>query len=132
MPPQMHEPLLFEYAVIRFVPRVEREEFINIGVLVYCAKTKSLAMRYHLDEHRLRAFAPEADIDEVLAYMKAFEKVCAASAEAGPIALLPAAERFRWLAATRSTIVQTSRVHPGYSQDLSGTLQRLFEQLVLL
>lgn len=122
---------LFEYAVIRVVPRVEREEFLNVGVVLYCRQLKFLRMMYALDEARLRAFCSTLDIPELQTYLAAFEKICSGEKDGGPIAKLDVASRFRWLTAMRSTVVQTSRVHPGLSGDPQGALTRLYEQLVL-
>ncbi|MGN6569020.1 MAG: DUF3037 domain-containing protein [Flavipsychrobacter sp.] len=122
---------LFEYAVIRVVPRVEREEFMNVGVVLYCAKQRFLQVLFHLDEDRLQAFSPDLDINEVNAYLCAFQHICNGSISGGRIARLPIAERFRWLTATRSTVVQTSRVHPGFCSDPAEALQRLYMQMVL-
>lgn len=127
----MQEKDLFEYAVIRVVPRVEREEFLNVGVVLYCAKKRFLQVAFNLDESRLAAFSPELDIGEVKAYLCAFELICQGAAAGGKIAKIPIAERFRWLTATRSTVVQTSKVHPGFCGDPVEMLQRLFMQLVL-
>ncbi len=122
---------LFEYAVIRVMPRVEREEFINVGVIVYCRSLGFLKTLFTLNETRLRALSAELDIDEVRERIQAFEKICAGRKEGGTIGQLGIAERFRWLTATRSTVVQTSPVHPGLCTDASETLTKLFEQLVL-
>ena len=122
---------LFEYAVIRVVPRVEREEFMNVGVVLYCAKQRFLQAMFQLDEDRLQAFSPDLDISEVNAYLCAFQHICNGSISGGRIARLPTAERFRWLTATRSTVVQTSRVHPGFCSDPAEALQRLYMQMVL-
>jgi hypothetical protein len=127
----MPEKQLFEYAVIRVVPRVDREEFLNVGVIVYCHSLRWLGIRYELDERRLRAFAPKLDIAEVQAHLTGFEEIVRGSAEGGPIGQLDTAARFRWLTATRSTIIQTSRVHPGFCGDMPGELERLYEQMVL-
>ncbi len=127
----MQQHYLFEYAVIRVVPRVEREEFINIGVILYCAKQKFLQSRYLLDELRLMALCPNLDIMELREHLCSFERICIADKAAGPIGKLDMASRFRWLTATRSTIVQSSRVHPGFCIDASETLDRLFVQLVV-
>jgi len=126
----MPEQHLFEYAVIRVVPRVEREEFLNVGVVLYCAKQKFLQVMYKIDEPRIAAFAPELDIEEVCTYIEAFKCICAGDKSCGPISRLPIPERFRWLTATRSTVLQTSRVHPGFSVDLSETLAKLFSEMV--
>ena len=127
----MQQEHLFEYAVIRVVPRVEREEFLNIGVILYCAKQKFLQARYLLDEARLNAFAPDLDIAELKEHICSIERICIGDKAAGPIGKLDMASRFRWLTATRSTIVQTSKVHPGFCVDAMETLERLFVQLVV-
>lgn len=122
---------LFEYAVIRVVPRVEREEFINVGVILYCSAQGFLQTKYVLAENRLRAFTPEPDVAELEERLRAFAKICAGRREGGVIGQLPLASRFRWLTATRSTVVQTSPVHPGLCTDPAETLARLFAELVL-
>ena len=122
---------LFEYAVIRIVPRVEREEFMNVGVVLYCATAKFLQSQCVLNSGRLSAFAGHLDIEEVGLYLQALACICQGRDGHGPIAKLPVAERFRWLTATRSTVVQTSKVHPGLCDDPAEMLQRLMEQLVL-
>ncbi|HEY2583501.1 MAG TPA: DUF3037 domain-containing protein [Mucilaginibacter sp.] len=127
----MQQKHLFEYAVIRVVPKVEREEFLNIGVILYCAKQKFLKARYLLDETRLRAFSADLDISELKDHLCAFERISLGEPAAGPIGKLDMASRFRWLTATRSTILQTSKVHPGFCDDPIETLNRLFEQMVV-
>ncbi|MDQ2864202.1 MAG: DUF3037 domain-containing protein [Bacteroidota bacterium] len=126
----MHERDLFEYAVIRVVPRVEREEFLNVGVVLYCARQKFLKMLYKINTPRLKALCDECDVDSVKGYLQAFQRVCVGGSDAGPIGRLPVAERFRWLTATRSTIVQTSKVHPGFCDNAGETLDKLFARLV--
>jgi len=127
----MQQEHLFEYAVIRVVPRVEREEFLNIGVILYCAKQKFLQAKYLLDEARLNAFTTDLDIDELKEHICSIERICLGDKAAGPIGKLDMASRFRWLTATRSTIVQTSKVHPGFCVDAMETLEKLFVQLVV-
>ncbi len=127
----MQENQLFEYAVIRIVPRVEREEFLNVGVILYCRDQKFLNTIYQLNEKRIRLFCEKLDIEVVKEYLQTLERICRGEINAGPIAKLPIAERFRWLTATRSTIVQTSKVHPGFCKDAGETLNKLFKQLVL-
>lgn len=124
--PEMH---LFEYAVIRVMPRVEREEFLNVGVILYCSAKGFLRTVYDLPEERLRAFSTELDLAELKERLRAFERICAGRAEGGAIGQLPISARFRWLTATRSTIVQTSPVHPGLCADPAETLARLYIQL---
>lgn len=121
---------LFEYAVIRVVPRVEREEFLNVGVILYCNKQKFLHLLFKIDEQRLLSLCNKCDIAEIEEYLLAFERICVGDKNAGPIAKLPIAERFRWLTATRSTVVQSSKVHPGFCDDAGETIKKLFTQLV--
>ena len=128
MPPALH---LFEYAVLRVVPRVEREEFLNVGVVLLCRAQGFLQCQFALSETRLTAFAGVGlDADDLLARLRAFEKICQGQREGGPIGQLPPAERFRWLTATRSTVLQTSAVHPGLCADAAATLARLFREMV--
>lgn len=127
----MPEKHLFEYAVLRVVPRVEREEFVNVGVIVYCRAQGFLQTRFELPDARLHALAPALDRQELTARLHAFEQICAGRPAGGPIGRLPLAERFRWLTATRSTVVQTSPVHPGLCADAAQTLARLHAHLVL-
>ena len=125
----MQEKHLFEYAVIRLVPCVEREEFLNVGVVLYCEKQKFLQMRFKLNKARLRAFGCELDLHEIQDQLVGFERVCSGGAEAGTIGNLPMAARFRWLTAPRSTVVQTSPVHTGLTKDATATLSELQEKL---
>lgn len=127
----MPEKDLFEYAVIRVVPKVEREEFLNVGVIVYCAKQKFLQTRFNVDKERLCSFSEKTDIEMLKEYLNGFAQVCRGSTEAAEIGKLPVAERFRWLTATRSTVVQTSKVHPGLCDDAGEMLEKLFEELVV-
>ena len=120
---------VFEYAVLRVVPRVEREEFLNVGVVLYCRGLGFLQVRWLLPEARLHAFAPALDQAEVAARLQAFERICQGRT-GGVIGQLPVAERFRWLTATRSTVVQCSPLHPGRTADAAATLERLFAELV--
>ncbi|HLT41552.1 MAG TPA: DUF3037 domain-containing protein [Sphingobacteriaceae bacterium] len=127
----MQEKHLYEYAVIRFVPRVEREEFLNIGVVLYCAKKRFLETAFTLNESRLRLLDTAFDIQEIEDNLRAFEKIANGGKEGGPIGILPAADRFRWLTATRSTIIQCSKVHPGFCEEPGKTLMKLHKKLVL-
>jgi hypothetical protein len=122
---------LFEYAVIRVVPKVEREEFLNVGVILYCAKQKFLQTKFNVDQQRLTALCQKTDIEMLKEYLNGFEQVCKGSREAGEIGKLSIAERFRWLTATRSTVVQTSKVHPGLCDDANEMLEKLFNELVV-
>ncbi|SFE34489.1 Protein of unknown function [Chitinophaga sp. CF118] len=127
----MQEKYLFEYAVIRVVPRVEREEFLNIGVILYCKQKRFLQTIYTINTERILSFCDSLDIDILVAYLCAFEQICKGTEEGGPIGKLDIASRFRWLTATRSSILQTSRVHPGFCIDPLETLMKLHTQLVL-
>ncbi len=127
----MQQTHLFEYAVVRVVPRVEREEFLNVGVILYCSKLNFLQTMYSLNEDRLQIFCTQVDKQELLQHLQAFERIAAGNKDAGPIGGLDIAGRFRWLTATRSTIIQTSKVHPGFCTNPAETLNRLYKQLVL-
>lgn len=121
---------LFEYAVIRVVPHVEREEFLNVGVILFCSAEKFLKCITEVDEDRLKVLCNKIDFTELKDHIESFQRICTGGKDAGPIGILPMAERFRWLTATRSTMVQTSKVHPGLCSDASETLDRLYSQLV--
>ena len=121
----------YDYAVVRVVPRVEREEFINAGVILSCQLRGFLGARIALDVARLLALAPDADIDLVQRHLAAIPLICEGHPDAGPIARLPARGRFHWLTARRSSIIQTSPVHTGRCGDPEGTLDRLLRRLVL-
>lgn len=127
----MQEKHLFEYAVIRVVPCVDREEFLNVGVILYCASKGFLQTVYTLPPARLQAFAATLDVEELQERLRAFECICAGGKNGGTIGQLPLASRFRWLTATRSTVVQTSPVHPGLCADPQETINKLHAQLVL-
>lgn len=122
---------LYEYAVIRLVPRVEREEFLNVGVILFSKRTNYLRCKFHIDTKKLSLFSSELEIKEIDKNLKAFEKTCSGSKDGGPLAKWEEADRFRWLTALRSSSLQTSRPHNGFSNDLDATLDRLFEELVL-
>jgi hypothetical protein len=122
----------FDYALLRVVPRVERQEFINAGVVVFCLEKRYLAARVHLDPSRLRALWPDADVDLVAEHLAAIPRICAGDPEAGPIARLSQRERFHWLISPRSTIIQPSPVHTGVCEGTEGVLDRLAEQFLLV
>jgi hypothetical protein len=126
----MPENYLFEYAVIRVVPHVEREEFLNVGIILYCSGQKFLKALYELDETRLRVFCDKLDLNELKEHVSSFDKICRGGKDAGPIGKLSMPERFRWLTAERSTMLQSSKVHPGLCTDAAEMLERLFTQLV--
>jgi len=126
----MHAPASFDYALLRVVPRVERQEFVNAGVVVYCPEKRYLAARIRLDEARLRALWPDADVGLVEAHLQAVERICEGDASAGPIAKLSLGERFHWLTSPRSTIIQPSPVHTGVCDATDGLLNRLEAQFL--
>ena len=126
----MRERHLFEYAVIRVIPRVERGEFLNVGVIVYCQPHEFLRAACEVDERRFAAFGREVEVAEIEGHLRSIEKICAGGNGSGPIGKLSKCERFRWLTAPRSTIVQTSSVHSGLCIDPNETLKDLMEKLV--
>jgi hypothetical protein len=126
----VRERFVFDYAVVRVVPRVDRGEFLNAGVIVFSPTAGFLRSRIELDRERLRALAPSLDVAAVESYLEIIPKVCAGGGEAGSIGELPQRARFHWLVAPRSTIIQMSPVHSGVHHDLDAALDHLFEKLV--
>jgi hypothetical protein len=122
----------YDYAVIRIVPRVEREEFVNAGVVLFSKALDFLGATVALDEARLRALSPDLDLEMVHRHLEAFPQICAGAPEAGPIAKLSARERFHWLVAPRSTVIQVSPVHAGFCTDAASELSDLFSRLVAI
>ena len=127
----MQEKYLYEYAVIRVVPRVEREEFLNVGIILFCKRAKFIKMLYAIDQSKMQLFSSELDLEQLQLNMESFQKIAHGAKNGGPIAQFELSERFRWLTALRSSAIQTSRPHPGFSIDLDKTVQRLFEEMVL-
>lgn len=128
----MQELNTYDYAIIRVVPRVEREEFVNAGVIVSCMKIKFLEARVEINEDRLRALFPAINMEEVSRHLETIPIICKGGKEAGPIGQLSQRERFHWLVAPRSTIIQTSPAHSGKCSDPYATLDRLMKQMVLV
>ncbi|HUY94504.1 MAG TPA: DUF3037 domain-containing protein [Terracidiphilus sp.] len=126
----MQEPASFDYALVRVVPRVERQEFINAGVVVYCPQKRFLAARIRLDEVRLMALWPDADLELIRDHLRAVERICAGDESSGPIAALSMSERFHWLTSPRSTIIQLSPVHTGVCDATDKLLDRLEAQFL--
>jgi hypothetical protein len=120
----------FEYALLRVVPRVERGEFINAGVVLYCQAARFLGARVHLDPDRLRALDPTLDPETVLAHLEVACRVCAGGPEAGAVGLMPPVQRFGWLVAPRSTVVQPSPVHTGLAEDPEEAIEHLLSVMV--
>jgi Protein of unknown function (DUF3037) len=123
-------PSSFDYAVVRIVPRVDREEFINAGVLLYCLSQGFLGAHIALDEKRLLALAPEVDLGLVRSHLEALPRICAGGTDAGPIGQLPQKERWHWLVSPRSTMLQTSPVHSGLCEDPEAALEGLMDSMV--
>jgi hypothetical protein len=127
----MQDRYTFEYAIIRIVPRVEREEFFNVGVILFCKQKKFLGIKYQIDPEKLKAFSPDVELDVFKKYLKAWDLVCEGSSRGGKIGAMELSDRFRWLTACRSTIIQSSKTHPGLSDDPQQTLENIFEKQVL-
>ncbi|MCZ2083087.1 MAG: DUF3037 domain-containing protein [Flavobacteriales bacterium] len=126
----MQENKIYEYAVIRLVPKVEREEFFNIGLIMFSKREKYIRFEFHLCNEKFKSMNPELDYQDVFQNLENFKHVAKGEKEGGPIALLDIPERFRWLTAVRSSVIQTSRPHPGKTVDLDETFERLFLELV--
>lgn len=126
----MLDPVSYDYAIIRVVPKVEREEFINVGAIVSCSARQFLQARIELDELRLMALDATLDLAVIRDYLATIPLICRGGQSAGPIGQLPQRERFHWLVAPRSTIIQTSRVHTGICQHLDHALERLLDTMV--
>lgn len=121
----------YDYAVIRVVPRVEREEFVNVGVILSCQSTRFLEARIHVDRARLAALAPRLDLDDVQRHLATIPLVCRGGPEAGALGELSPRQRFHWLVAPRSALIQTSAVHSGLTDDCDATLESLMRRMVL-
>jgi Protein of unknown function (DUF3037) len=126
----VHDHDTYDYAIIRVVPKVEREEFVNAGVIISCPAREFLEARIELDEPRLIAIDPTLDVETIRAHLASIPIVCAGGEEAGPIGQLSQRERFRWLVSPRSTIIQTSPVHTGCCKDPAAVLERLLDTMV--
>lgn len=128
----MTAPPSYDYAILRVVPRVERNEFANAGVILHCLQRGFLRSRVHVDERRLLALWPSLDLDPIRRHLEAFPRICDGDPAAGPVAKLSIRERFQWLVSPRSTVIQVSPVHTGVTASPEETLDELFRQLVLL
>ncbi|MBD0824369.1 DUF3037 domain-containing protein [Aestuariibaculum marinum] len=127
----MQDRIKFEYAIIRLVPKVERGEFFNIGAIVYAKQKKFLGVKYHIDNSKLEAFCKDVDVDLINKYLEAWKLVCEGKSAGGRIGALELPDRFHWLTASRSTIIQSSEVHSGLCKDPEQTLEEIFEKFVL-
>ncbi|HLP54162.1 MAG TPA: DUF3037 domain-containing protein [Fluviicola sp.] len=126
----MSEKHVYEYAVIRVVPKVEREEFINVGIILFSKKANFIKVLFHIDEERLRFFSNEIDCNQLHENLDAFERISRGDRNAGPIAQEDLPSRFRWLTAIRSSMIQTSRPHPGKADDLEKATEQLLKEYV--
>lgn len=126
----MQEDNIYEYAVIRLVPKVEREEFFNIGLVMFSKKMKFIKTAFYLCPDKFRLMHSKLDYEDMIKNLESFKKIAEGSRDGGPIAMMEIPDRFRWLTAVRSSVVQTSRPHPGKSKDLEKTFGKLFEELV--
>jgi len=127
----MQDRVTFEYAIIRIVPKVEREEFFNVGVILFSKRKKFLDIKYHINTEKLKALAPEIELDVLNDYLKAWKLICDGEVAAGPIGKMEQPDRFRWLTACRSTIIQSSKTHPGLCLDPNQELEDIFKKYVL-
>ena len=127
----MQNRVTYEYAVIRLVPKVEREEFINIGVILFSKRKKYLGIKYKIDKRRIASFSNEVDTNMIRNYLKAWELICKGEPNGGDIGKLELPLRFRWLVASRSTIIQSSKTHPGLCHDPDKVLEDIFNRYVL-
>lgn len=124
------EKHLYEYAVVRYVPRVEREEFVNVGLIMMCKRQKWIRVRFIINKDKIRCFDSVIDSATLERQLSSFTMICDGDSQGGPMALLEVEERFRWLTAMRSACVQTSRPHPGKTADLESCFCRLLSELV--
>ncbi len=127
----MQDKHLYEYAVIRVLPKVEREEFLNVGIILFSKSAKYINVRFYINEQKLLMLSDELDIEQLQQNLESFQKIALGDKNGGPIAQLDIPSRFRWLTAVRSSVIQTSRPHPGFCGNLDGTIERLFTELVL-
>jgi len=127
----MQDKVVYEYAVIRVVPKVEREEFINIGLILFSKRKRYIRFDYHIPEDKIRSFCNEFDLNQLKENLESFAKICSGTKDGGPIAALEADEKFRWITAIKSSSIQSSRPHPGLSSDLDATFDKLYKELVL-
>jgi len=127
----MQDKYTFEYAIIRVVPKVEREEFFNVGVILFCKRKKFLDIKYQISQDKLNAFAPEIELELLNEYLNAWKLICDGDASGGLIGEFELSDRFRWLAACRSTIIQSSKTHPGLCFEPEKELEDIFKTYVL-
>ena len=126
----MRDLVTYDYAIVRVVPKVERAEFVNVGVIISCPQRDVLLARIEVDERRLMSLDPTLDLESVQTHLAAIPTICAGGEKAGPIGRLSQRERFYWLVAPRSTIIQTSPTHTGSACDLDAVVERLLQTMV--
>lgn len=127
----MQDQNYYEYSVIRYVPNVEREEFVNVGLAMMCKRRRWIKVELHIDRERICALWPDTDISALELQLQSFVGIAAGLKSAGPLSQYPVEERFRWISAVKSCVIQTSRPHPGMTPDLEYTFARLLADLVL-
>ncbi|RED43906.1 hypothetical protein DFQ10_10495 [Winogradskyella eximia] len=127
----MQNSQTFEYAIIRVVPRVEREEFFNVGVILFSKRNKFLGIKYDINKDKLKAFSTDVELEMLEDYLNAWKLICDGDPHGGKIGTFELSDRFRWLTACRSTIIQSSKTHPGLSNDPQKTLDEIFVNYVL-
>ncbi|SOE22968.1 Protein of unknown function [Spirosomataceae bacterium TFI 002] len=127
----MQDKVIYEYAILRLVPKVEREEFFNIGVIVYARQKRFLELKFSIDAIKLKAMSCDIDIQTLNSYLHTWELICKGGSKGGAIGEMDIASRFRWLVATRSTVIQSSKTHPGLCVDPKAELEELFEKYVM-
>ncbi|OIQ21900.1 DUF3037 domain-containing protein [Lacinutrix sp. MedPE-SW] len=127
----MQDKVTFEYAIIRLVPRVEREEFFNIGVILFSKRKKFLSVKYNINEAKLAAFSCDLQLEDLNNYLKSWDLICKGDKSSGKIGTFELADRFRWLAASRSTVIQSSKTHSGLTNNPQKELEAIFRQYVL-
>ena len=126
----MQDKVTFEYAIIRIVPKVEREEFFNVGVILFSKRKRFLDVKFHIDERKLEAFSCAVELDTLSKYLGSWKAICDGYPKGGAIGEFEQSDRFRWLAASRSTIIQSSKTHPGLCHDPQTVLDELFKEFV--
>lgn len=127
----MQDRFTYKYAIIRVVPKVEREEFFNVGVILFCKRKKFLDLKFHVNEDKLKVFSSDVEVDVLNEYLRAWQRICKGDASGGKIALLELSERFGWLTACRSTIIQSSKTYIGLDSDPQKALEAIFKMHVL-
>lgn len=127
----MQEKVVYEYAVIRVVPKVEREEFVNVGLILFSKRKRYIRFAYTIPVEKIKAFCADFDLEQLKENLDSFVKIASGAKNGGPIAQLDTDERFRWITAVKSSSIQSSRPHPGFSTDLDKTFERLYQELVL-